>query len=100
MQTARHQEQSDGNAFAAGFGEQDPPAFLSAERGAASQQNQGEEKASRDARAGMRRPGGFIFQEQDVQMGKRSARAKKQFRDSNSDAFQLHAIPGGWDPID
>ena len=48
----------------------------------------------------MRRAGEFTFQEQDIQMGKRSARTKKQFRD-NSDAFQLHAIPGeGWDPID
>jgi len=103
MQTARHQGQSDDNAFPAGFGEQDPPAFLDAERGAACQQNQGEEEASRDARAGMRRPGGeFTFEEQDIQMGKRSARAKKQFRDNrdNSDAFQLHAIPGGWDPVD
>lgn len=32
-------------------------------------------------------------------MGKRSsARSKKQFHDNN-DFFQLHAIPGGWDPV-
>ncbi|MSO72898.1 MAG: PhoH family protein [Rhodospirillaceae bacterium] len=32
-------------------------------------------------------------------MGKRSARFKKPLRDGKSD-FQLHAIPGGWDPIE
>jgi phosphate starvation-inducible protein PhoH and related proteins len=101
MQTARHQGQSDGHADAAGFGDQDPPAFLSAaESGVPSEDNQAEEDTSREARCGMRRGGGSTFQEQDIQMGKRSARAKKQFRDSNSDAFQLHAIPGGWDPVD
>jgi phosphate starvation-inducible PhoH-like protein len=103
MQTARHQGQSDGHGLAAGFGDQDPPAFLSASyEGAPSQEDQGEEETSREARSGMRHGGEFTFHEQDIQMGKRSARAKKHFRDSrdNSDAFQLHAIPGGWDPID
>ena len=41
-------------------------------------------------------------------MGKKSARSKKHYRDDNSSAFQLHAIPtnrgdegsSGWDPID
>ena len=41
-----------------------------------------------------------IFQEQDIQMGKRSARTKKQFRDGNGESFQLHAIEGEWDPIE
>jgi phosphate starvation-inducible PhoH-like protein len=103
MQTARHQGQSDGHADAAGFGEQDPPAFLSASyEGAPSQEDQGEAETSREAGHGMRRAREFTFQEQDIQMGKRSARAKKQFRDNrdNADAFQLHAIPGGWDPVD
>jgi phosphate starvation-inducible PhoH-like protein len=40
----------------------------------------------------------ITFQEQDIQMGKRSARSKKQFSDNN-DSFQLHAIPGSWDPV-
>ena len=38
------------------------------------------------------------FQEHYKQMGKRSARFKKASRE-NSEEFQLHAIPGGWDPI-
>jgi len=45
----------------------------------------------------------FISQEHIIQMGKRSARSKKQFReshDSSSDHFQLHALPGGWDPVE
>jgi phosphate starvation-inducible PhoH-like protein len=100
MQTARHQGQSDGNSRAAGFGDHDPPAFLSADPyGAAHQKNHGEEETSREDRDGMRRAGESTFQEQDIQMGKRSARSKKHFREE-SDAFQLHAIPGGWDPID
>ncbi len=43
-----------------------------------------------------------IFQEHSIQMGKRSAARtnKKQFRDNNGDGFQLHAIDGGWDPIE
>jgi phosphate starvation-inducible PhoH-like protein len=41
----------------------------------------------------------ITFQEHNIQMGKRSsARSKKNFRDSD-DSFQLHAIPGGWDPV-
>ncbi len=39
------------------------------------------------------------FQEQDIQMGKRSARFKRPSRDGK-DEFKLHAIPGGWDPIE
>ena len=50
---------------------------------------------------GIRRAEGsqFTFQEQDIQMGKRPARTKKHFHE-NRDSFQLHAIPGGWDPIE
>lgn len=49
----------------------------------------------------MRRGGKSTFEEHNNQMGKRSARSKKQYRDdNNTDAFQLHAIPGGWDPVD
>jgi phosphate starvation-inducible protein PhoH and related proteins len=39
------------------------------------------------------------FQEQNKPMGKRSARFKKPSRE-NTDDFQLHAIPGGWDPVE
>ena len=52
---------------------------------------------------GIRRHGSsssVIFQEQNIQMGKRSARTKKQFRDGNGESFQLHAIEGEWDPIE
>lgn len=41
----------------------------------------------------------FTIQEQNIQMGKRSARTKKQFHE-NHDSFQLRAIPGSWDPIE
>jgi len=52
--------------------------------------------------SGTRRPGSLsenTFQEQKTQMGKRSARFKKPARETN-DEFQLHAISGGWDPIE
>jgi phosphate starvation-inducible protein PhoH and related proteins len=44
----------------------------------------------------------FTSQEHVIHMSKRSARSKKQFRDTHdsSDQFKLHAISGGWDPID
>ncbi len=102
MQTARHQGQSDGHARAAGFGEQTPPAFLSADPPCApGYSDQRDVETSREARSGMRRGGKSTFEEHNNQMGKRSARSKKQYRDdNNTDAFQLHAIPGGWDPVD
>jgi len=60
--------------------------------------------------AGTRRHGplsDISFKEQEIPMGKRSARSKKQHRDDDS-IFQLHALPprgtsdapSGWDPID
>ncbi len=52
--------------------------------------------------SGTRRRGSLSennFQEQDNQMGKRSARFKKPSRD-NAEEFQLHALPGAWDPIE
>jgi phosphate starvation-inducible protein PhoH and related proteins len=52
--------------------------------------------------SGTRRRGSLSennFQEQEHQMGKRSARFKKPSRDNN-DEFQLHALPTGWDPIE
>jgi phosphate starvation-inducible PhoH-like protein len=88
-----------------GFGEYAPPEFLATPPAAGgvfvspNPQKGGSDYPS----SGTRRHGAsreFTFQEQDIQMGKRSARTKKQFRDSNSDGFQLHAIPGGWDPIE
>ena len=52
--------------------------------------------------SGTRRHGSLSennFQEHQIQMGKRSARFKKPSH-STKDDFQLHAIPGGWDPIE
>ena len=51
--------------------------------------------------SGTRRRGSLSennFQEKGNKMGKRSARFKKPSRD-NSEEFQLHALPGAWDPI-
>ncbi len=96
------------------FGDQTPPAFLTPPSARAREQraphrdslsnlhSEGGAEYTRDdlalgtRRAGMSR---FTSQEQKVQMGKRSARTKKHFHETN-DSFQLHAIPGGWDPIE
>lgn len=62
----------------------------------------GAEEGSHDDLMYGTRPHGMskvTFQEQNIQMGKRSARIKKQFQE-NQDGFQLRAIPGGWDPIE
>lgn len=120
MQTARTQDYAtnsppgpeDGAAGA--FGDHLPPTFLthSRDRGPARDPDEfrsvptfssvgGAEERRDDLAHGIRRGGmsKFIFQEQNIQMGKRSARTKKQFHE-NRDSFQLHAIPGGWDPIE
>lgn len=123
MQTARAQDydakvdrgpaDAEDGALRA-FSDLPPPAFLShpAEDGTARQSStficqsnsasDGGAKGRRDDLAhGIRRAGRskFFFQEQYIQMGKRSARTKKQFHE-NHDSFQLHTIPGGWDPIE
>jgi phosphate starvation-inducible PhoH-like protein len=123
MQTARTQdydakvdtgpEHAEDGAIRA-FGDHHPPAFLNHpdDRGSHryssafnSESNFSSEGGAAEARDdlahGTRRAGmsKFIFQEQNIQMGKRSARNKKQFHE-NQDSFQLHAIPGGWDPIE
>jgi phosphate starvation-inducible PhoH-like protein len=100
-----------------GFGHSVPPAFLTspAQRGEAwNTQSTGtdggaSEKTAVHPRAGTRRHGqlsDISFKEQEIPMGKRSARSKKQHRDDDS-LFQLHALPPrgeegptGWDPID
>lgn len=96
------------------FGNQHPPAFLnqSADRASlrdaaafisvSNCQSEGGIAERRDDLArGTRRAGKskFTSQEQMVQMGKRSTRSKKNFHENN-DSFQLHAIPGGWDPVE
>jgi hypothetical protein len=123
MQTARTQgydtkvdtgsDNADVGASPA-FGDHCPPAFLnqSADRASlrdeaafisvSNCQNEGSIAARRDDLArGTRRAGKskFTSQEQMVQMGKRSTRSKKNFHENN-DSFQLHAIPGGWDPVE
>jgi phosphate starvation-inducible PhoH-like protein len=123
MQTARTQDyhaqvdsgpdQAEEVAFRA-FGDHHAPAFLNHpdDRGASRRppafhfesnisSEGGAEEARDDLARGTRRAGmsKFTFQEQNIQMGKRSARSKKQFHE-NQDSFQLHAIPGGWDPIE
>ncbi len=106
MQTARHQGQRDALA-GPGFGEDAPPAFLDASAPPTPTNSHEQQKDYRGdltegERDGIRRARTMrenTFEEQQVQMGKRSsARSKKQFHDNN-DSFQLHAIPGGWDPI-
>ena len=121
MQTARTQDYDtkvdsgsdhaeDGASRA--FGDHYPPAFLdhSIDRGTSRHQaaynshfsSEGGAEGRRDDLAlGIRRPGmsKFTIQEQNIQMGKRSARTKKQFHE-NHDSFQLRAIPGSWDPIE
>src|SRR5262249_4517871 len=60
----------------------------------------GDGSLSHENPAGTRRPGVFretMYEEQHSHMGKRSN--KKQFKDNNEN-FQLHAISGGWDPIE
>ncbi len=93
------------------FGDHHPPAFLNAAdapfaRADASisvpnfPSEGGAEKRRDDLVRGIRPHGSkFTIQEQKIQMGKRSARTKKNFHENN-DSFQLHAIPGGWDPIE
>lgn len=114
MQTARHQGRSEDFA-SSGFGDDAPPAFLktpfqemdgpsapanSKQKDPIQKGGQGEtETEERDGIRRARTMREITFQEQHIQMGKRSsARSKKHFRDSD-DSFQLHAIPGGWDPI-
>jgi len=97
------------------FGDQHPPAFMTGsdsvrasvrESAPHTFQSQfssegGAEDGRDDLARGTRRPEmrKFTIQEQNIQMGKRSARTKKHFHESH-DSFQLHAIPGGWDPIE
>ncbi len=115
MQTARHQGQSDDFA-SSGFGDDAPPAFLKEvfqnpggppapthhTHTKASYEQTGPGETETEERDGIRRARTMreiTFQEKHIQMGKRSsARSKKHFRDSD-DSFQLHAIPGGWDPV-
>ncbi len=123
MQTARTQGYSattdtgsdhTEDAARSAFGDHTPPAFLNPpnNRGpdhrpphfisASPYSSEGGAEVRRDDLAhGIRRAGTgkFTIQEQKVQMGKRSARTKKHFHENN-DSFQLHAIPGGWDPIE
>jgi len=94
-----------------GFGEHTPPAFLNtppfaggvAVSATPSLEEGGPESPVEYPASGTRRHGSLsenTFQEQEIQMGKRSARFKKPSRE-DSDSFQLHAIPsGGWDPIE
>lgn len=123
MQTARTQDydtkvdscpdHAEGGALRA-FGDHQPPAFMSSptDRESARRPSQpdsasnmssegGAEEQRLDPAHGTRQAGmsKFIFQEQEIQMGKRSARNKKHFHE-NQDSFQLRAIPGGWDPIE
>lgn len=96
------------------FGDQCPPAFLNHSTGSGFARDHaahlsgshfasegGAAERRDDPASGIRRSGTrkFTIQEQNIQMGKRSARTKKQFHE-NHDSFQLHAIPGGWDPIE
>lgn len=106
MQTARHQGRCDDFA-GPGFGEDTPPAFLKTPAPSAptdskhkKEDHPGEtETEERDGIRRARTMREITFQERHIQMGKRSsARSKKHFRDSD-DSFQLHAIPGGWDPV-
>lgn len=122
MQTARthdHEIQGDSGPDYAddpalhGFGDQPLPAFLSTSAGIAVREPafllssshgvlEGGAPTKRDDPVhGTRRHGmsKFTFQEQNIQMGKRSARIKKQSHETH-DNFQLHAIPGGWDPVE
>lgn len=96
-----------------GFGEHPLPAFLVTPAGGASREpasflstfqnaSEGGAHGQRDDLApGIRRRGmsKSTFQEQNIQMGKRSARIKKQSHET-PDNFQLHAIAGGWDPVE
>ena len=119
MQSARYQGQLENIASSAassaapsaqhGFGHSPFPAFLNAPPHAGSvvvspspHADEGGFSGPVANPSGTRRRGPSrenSFQEQNIQMGKRSARFKKPSRDSN-DEFQLHAIPGGWDPIE
>src|SRR5262249_10939036 len=90
-----------------GFGEHCAPSFFEAPPlagGVAISATPNSQKGEMNSPlAGIRRSGNsrsVIFQEQGIQMGKRSARTKKQFRDGNSDGFHVHGISGGWDPIE
>lgn len=120
MQTARTQhydknvdlgpDQAEDDALRP-FGDHHPPAFLNSAgapfaradvSGSVSNfPSEGGAETRRDDLAPGTRPreSKFTIQEQKVQMGKRSARTKKNFHENN-DSFQLHAIPGGWDPIE
>jgi phosphate starvation-inducible PhoH-like protein len=96
-----------------GFGEHPTPTFFIPTTGAASHAqdvclsashsaSEGGAHGERDDLVrGTRRHGmsKFTFQEQNIQMGKRSARIKKQSHETR-DNFQLHAIQGGWDPVE
>jgi phosphate starvation-inducible PhoH-like protein len=116
MQTVRQRESDTGASGATptaesrllhGFGADDTPAFFETPPSVGgffvSAPNNPAKGDANTPSVDIRRPGSsssVIFQEQDIQMGKRSARTKKQFRDGNGESFQLHAIEGEWDPIE
>ena len=114
MQTVRQHDTgaisatpTEENRLLHGFGQDETPAFFETPPpvgGVVVSTTSNPTKGESDTpSSGIRRRGissSFIFQEQDIQMGKRSARSKKQFRDTNGESFQLHAIDGGWDPIE
>jgi len=111
MQPARNHgnpslEPTSDSSSRPGFGESPFPAFLNASSpmGDVSQNPNLDEGGPREpveypAPGTRRRWSENTFQEQNTQMGKRSARFKKSSREHTED-FQLHAIPGGWDPIE